>query len=194
MRGGIGAAALCVWGALMIWIGAIMLGRHLVALPAQTGDDAAKASALAEKRPDADGDGWFAAHALYGECGCSRRVAKHLLDSERPEDVRELVILVGDDPELRSSLIEKGFDVDVVGREELAERYHLRAVPVFAVLDPLDRVRYVGGYTQRKQGPVIEDLDILAKLQSDRSIAALPLFGCAVSRRLQQAIDPTGLF
>lgn len=193
MRRGIGVGALCVWGALMVWIGAIMLGRHLVALPAQTGDDAALAAALSEARSEAD-SGWFAAHALYGECGCSRRVAAHLLESERPSDVRELVILVGDDPELRSSLIEKGFEVDVVTREELAARYHLRAVPVLAVLDPLDRVRYVGGYTQRKQGPVIEDLEILANLQSDRSIAALPLFGCAVSRRLQQTIDPTGLF
>lgn len=194
MRRSIGVAALCVWGALMIWIGAIMLGRHLVALPAQTTDDASLAAALSARRSDTNQRGWFAAHALYGECGCSRRVAKHLLESERPEDVRELVILVGDDPALRTSLTERGFDVDVVEREELAARYHLRAVPVFAVLDPLDRVRYVGGYTQRKQGPVIEDLDILERLQSERSIAALPLFGCAVSRRLQQAVDPTGLF
>ena len=50
MRRGIGVGALCVWGALMVWIGAIMLGRHLVALPAQTGDDAALAAALSEAR------------------------------------------------------------------------------------------------------------------------------------------------
>ena len=96
-------------------------------------------------------------------------------------------------PRVPHQAIEVGFLVDVVTREELPRKYHLQSVPVLAVLDPLDRLRYVGGYTTRKQGPDIQDVRILETLQSDRSIASLPLFGCAVSRSLQRVIDPTGL-
>lgn len=186
-------AILAAWALSMLAMCTIMLARHLVPLPAQTSDDAALSQALATQRPSERKLEWMAVHVLYGECGCSRRVARHLLASQRPQDTTELIVLVGDDPELRAKALARGFEVDVVSREELPRKYHLQSVPVLAVLDPLDRLRYVGGYTTRKQGPDIQDLRILEELQSDRSIASLPLFGCAVSRSLQRVIDPTGL-
>jgi len=118
---------------------------------------------------------------------------RHLTERERPEGVSELVVLVGDDLGMRRALTARGFAVDVVDTETLQERYHVQAVPLLVVLDPLSRVRYAGGYTTRKQGPDIQDTRIVEELKNDRSIAALPLYGCAVSARLRKAVDPLGL-
>lgn len=194
VRTWLGVGAIALWVIGMLFVCAIMLARHLVTLPSYTKNDVALQKALAAQRPAHASLMWMSIHVLYGECGCSRRVAKYLLNSPRPKDTIELIVLVGDDPKLRREAIARGFVVDVVTRKELEPKYTLQSVPVLALLDPLDRLRYVGGYTTRKQGPKIQDISILNHLKQDRSMASLPLFGCAVSRELQKQIDPTGLF
>ena len=76
---------------------------------------------------------------------------------------------------------------------ELAARYGLEAAPVFVVADPEGELRYVGGYTTRKQGLDNRDLAIITELRAGHDQRELPLFGCAVSRSLQQLLDPLGL-
>jgi hypothetical protein len=64
---------------------------------------------------------------------------------------------------------------------------------MFAVMDPSGGLRYLGGYTERKQGLMIEDVTIVERLRSERPVVELPLFGCAVSRSLQAMLDPLGI-
>lgn len=126
---------------------------------------------------------WVAVHVLYSGCRCSQRVADHLATSQRPSDWSEIVLWVGDDappPELAAR-----FDVRRVSAEDLAT-FGIEAAPSMMVLDPGGDVVYAGGYTDRKQGPVIEDRRILEDARRGRVSAPLPVFGCAVSNRLQQ--------
>jgi hypothetical protein len=54
-------------------------------------------------------------------------------------------------------------------------------------------VRYVGGYTPRKQAADIRDVQILAAVRAGERVVPLPTFGCAVGARLSQTVDPLGL-
>jgi hypothetical protein len=56
-------------------------------------------------------------------------------------------------------------------------------------LDPEGRIRYAGGYTERKQGPVIDDTRILSEVRLEAAPPSLPLFGCAVSDRLRRQLS-----
>jgi hypothetical protein len=185
-------AALSVWFGVMLAIGASLLVRHSVALP-RPAVDAELERSMSTLRIPADAGKWMAVHVLYADCRCSQRVADHLLSSSRPADLVEQVLLVGRSGALEGSLTARGFRVTVVEPDELAARYHVLAVPLLLVAAPDGSIRYAGGYTTRKQGPDPRDLEILASAKADRVTAALPVFGCAVSRKLDQVLNPLGL-
>ena len=168
-----GKAALALWFAAMVFLGAGLLARHLLAMPAPR-------PAVALARPGK----WVAVHALYGECRCSQRIADHLETSERPAGWTEIVLWVGTDPPKKLS---ERFEVRTVTPTELAA-LGIEAAPSMAVIDPSGTTRYAGGYTERKQGPVIDDVRIMREAQH-QDVKALPVFGCAVSNRLQTELS-----
>jgi hypothetical protein len=77
--------------------------------------------------------------------------------------------------------------------EELAARFHVQAAPLLAVLSDAGQIRYLGGYTDRKQGPLIRDREIMDGVRDRKQTPELPLFGCAVSQSLRKIIDPLGI-
>lgn len=192
MFGAAGRLGLIVWFVAMLAVGITLLARHAVALPRPT-EDASFARAMASLRAPEDSGRWMAVHVLYAECQCSQRIANHLLTSDRPEGVAERVLLVGRSADLEARLAARGVRVVLTKSAELADRYHVQAVPLFVVVAPDDTVRYAGGYTARKQGPDPRDLEILAAARDDRFFARLPVFGCAVSARLRSSLNPIGL-
>jgi hypothetical protein len=107
--------------------------------------------------------------------------------------VRERIVLVGAHAAYESAAHKAGFTVEVIEPEQLKARYRLEAAPVFVVADPRGEVRYVGGYSERKQGLALHDVEILAALTGGQGVRELPLFGCAVSRALQRLMDPLRL-
>jgi hypothetical protein len=184
-----------VYGVFVLWIpvllvvvASLMVG-HWVILPRPPTRDPQVRAAVAKLR-GADDQGWMAVHVLYGECPCSRRVLKHVLSSERPEGVSEKLVLVGRDNDWAKKARAKGLDVDVVEMEELLSKYHLMAAPMFLAVNPRGEVVYMGGYTARKQGPDIADLEIMQHLMHGESENERPIFGCAVGASLQDALDP----
>jgi hypothetical protein len=183
---------LCGWFALMVLVSATLLGRHLLPLPRPVADEAL-ARSMATLRGPNDAGRWMAVHVLYAECKCSQRIAEHLLASDRPKEVSEHVLLVGSDAALEARLSSRGFQVTRIEPSELSERYHIQAVPLLVVSAPDGTVRYAGGYTARKQGPDPRDLEILADARAGRTIETIPVFGCAVSRKLQADVNPLGL-
>jgi hypothetical protein len=183
VRASVWKVVLTGWFVCLLVLGAGMLARHLVALPAAEVDRVGPA--LAALRVDPERGQWLAVHVLYAECQCSQRIVDHLVHSVRPTGWSEIVLWTGKgaaDPELER----RGFRVLPVSREVLAQD-GLEAAPLLVALDPSDHVRYVGGYTERKQGPGIEDLRIL-QASRDSTVAGLPVFGCAVSDRLRRAL------
>lgn len=183
LRARLGAAALGLWFAAMLIVGAGLLAKHLVALPGPT--DNAKLAAINVLRSPHSQAGWLAVHVLYSECRCSQRIVDHLLTSHRPDGWSEMILWVGD--AAPSAELETRFEVKRVDRRDLA-RYGIEGAPLLVALDPAGVVRYAGGYTERKQGPVIDDLRILDTARRRESLASLPIFGCAVSDRLRREL------
>jgi hypothetical protein len=109
--------------------------------------------------------------------------------------VSETLLLVGDAADLAPELARLQARGIVVRRTESAElkrQYGIEGAPLLMVLSPGGEVSYSGGYSQRKGGPLL-DVDIIRGLRTDRSEARLPLFGCAVSKELQQLLDPLSI-
>jgi hypothetical protein len=184
VRGRIGGIMLIAWFAVMLILGAGLLAKHIVALPAPAKGERLAASLDALRGPESRGR-WLAVHALYADCRCSQRVVDHLVTTTRPHDWSEIVLWVGNRPP--SALLEQHFDVRRIGSADL-ERYGIEAAPILVALDPSGHVRYAGGYTDRKQGPVIDDLRILEAARHPDIVASLPVFGCAISDRLKREL------
>ncbi len=180
------------WAAASLVVMATLMVGHWYTLPRPATSNETLHAAMAELRPEGF-DGFLVVHFLYVDCRCSQRIFDHLLEHERPRDVREAVVLVDDDPEFREAATKRGFDVIVVTAEELATRFGVTGAPLFAVANERDTVRYLGGYTDRKQGLDVRDVAIVTDLQNQRATAELPLFGCATSVELQELLDPLGL-
>ena len=183
-RGVITRLGLTTWFAAMLVLGAALLAKHVIALPAPA-STAKLSSSLSAFRSSKAVNQWLAVHVLYAECRCSQRIVTHLLSTARPAGWQEVVLWVGKaspDPAL-----ERAYRVKRVTSAELSS-FGVEATPLLVVLDPNNHVRYSGGYTERKQGPVIDDLRIFADAQRASVLASRPVFGCAVSDRLKQAL------
>ena len=172
------------WLVGMLLVGTALLAKHVVALPVPSADEQL-ARAAASLRGASDRGRWLAIHVLYADCRCSQRIVTHLITSERPAGVHELVLWVGS--QAPASELVRRMRVQSVTATQLAQM-GISAAPLLMVLDPEDQLRYVGGYSERKQGPQIDDLQILAGARQGQSVAAHPLFGCAVSERLKQQL------
>ncbi len=188
-------ALLIVWAVFLSAVCSTFLGSHLVALPQPERDDTALAAAIADHRRVQDSGQWMVLHVLYGECPCSRKIADEIVraDRPRPAGISETVLFIGEDRRLADAALAAGFRVDELTHEQLKAQWHVEAAPLLIVADPLGVVRYVGGYTSRKQGPDVRDIAIIEDLQANTEVDVLPLFGCAVSQALQAAVDPLGL-
>jgi hypothetical protein len=183
-------AALAGWSAVLLVAGAYLLAAHIAPLP-QPSRDALAADVAQQRRPDEVGQ-WLALHALFADCGCSRRVAAHLLSRHPQSGIKERVLLVGDSP-YASDLRAAGYPVDQLDESTLRDRYGFEGVPAFALVDPQGRVRYLGGYTRTKQGESFVDVAATRAALRGETVDPLPILGCAVGRSLQERRDPLGL-
>ena len=192
----VATTAFWVWVVVLFVIATSLGAGHLYALPKPTSSDAALSNAVNELRSDKEENSWLAVHVLYAQCRCSQGILRHLASGPRPASVVEKVLLVGDNPGIASelrALEARNFRIVTVSADELRDRYHVEAAPLMLVLGPDGALRYSGGYTDRKQGPVIRDRAILVEVMSKSEARELPVFGCAVSRELQRLLDPLAL-
>lgn len=185
--------AFWAWAPVALAIGTTLMATHWRTLPMPAADDARLLGALAQLREDDEAERWLVVHVLYAACRCSRNVVDHLVDAPRPVGLAERILLVGATPELDAKLASSPIPVVRVRPEELAERYAIEAAPLLLVVDPAGTLRYRGGYSERKQAEALQDVAIIESLRGDGEVAALPLFGCAVSDELRRMLDPLGL-
>jgi hypothetical protein len=173
------------WVAGFLVVGAYQLAPHLLTLPVSQAGDAVVQRFTAARLPVQQGR-WLILHVLDEDCPCSLRVLDHLLASQRPVDVAERIVLIA-----RPGA--HHYDLDVVTAEQLGDRYHLDAAPLLVVVDPANAVRYLGGYTPRKQAADVRDAAIVAAVMRGERVAPLPTFGCAVGAALRTTVDPLGI-
>lgn len=190
-------SGLLLWAAVCVVVGTYLLASHLLTLPAPAPADPVLHRAIATRRGPHQLDRWLVLHVVFDQCVCSQRVLDHLLADKRPPGVAERIVLVTDHRAERAAWIAAipahGFELDVVTPEQLAADYHIEAAPLLVIVDPHDTVRYVGGYTPRKQASDVRDLAVIAAVQRGETVEPLPTFGCAIGRALNSRLDPLGL-
>lgn len=186
---------LVAWAGLCVVLGAYLLAGHLLTLPTPTAADPELRQAIAANRHADQRDRWLVLHVLSEDCKCSRRVLDHLLADHRPAGVIERIVLVSEHgaAELGAAIRARGFELDAVTPDELVARYHVEAAPLLVIVDPHDSVRYVGGYTPRKQAADMRDVAVIAASLQGETVEPLPTFGCAVGRALTTKLDPFGI-
>jgi hypothetical protein len=183
-----------VWIAGFVVVGAYLLAPHLLTLPVPDTADPGFQRSMVQRLPAQHGR-WLVLHVLDEDCLCSQRVLDHLLASPRPAETAERIVLISrhEDAARVAAIRAHGFDLDVVTPDQLVARYRVEAAPLLVIVSPADGVRYVGGYTPRKQAADIRDVQILAAVRAGERVVPLPTFGCAVGARLSQTVDPLGL-
>jgi hypothetical protein len=190
-------SALAMWVMLCVVVGAYLLASHLLTLPTPAPADPALHQAIAARRHPEQRARWLVLHVVLDGCTCSQGVLDHLLADPRPSGVAERVVVVTEDragsAELIAAIPARGFDLDVVTPDQLVAAYHVEAAPLLVIVDPRDTVRYVGGYTLRKQAADIRDIAVIAAVRRGETVAPLPTFGCAVGRALRSTLDPLGV-
>ncbi|MCB9731856.1 MAG: hypothetical protein H6745_04395 [Deltaproteobacteria bacterium] len=182
------------WSLAAVVLGGTLMAKHLVTLPAPKTDDGALLAAVDGLRAPGERGRWMAVHFLYSECNCSKRVIDHMVEVPRRPDVIDKVILVGDGSRLAPRLRAHGIAVEAIAPADMTARFHVDAAPLLVVAAPDGHIAYLGGYTRRKQGPDIQDLAIFGELVGGAPAPeALPLYGCATAKSLQDMLDPFGI-
>jgi hypothetical protein len=168
---------LLLWALATVVVGGALMVLHDGVLPVQP---------LAAAAPTPR---WTALHVLAAKCPCSMRVLNHLVERGPLPTLDERVALVDGTPALADRLTARGFQVDVVTAEQLETRYGGIAAPVLQLRRPDGTVAYQGGYAARANLPA-DDVRLIAAAQAGQPAAPYPAFGCAVSRKLQDQMDP----
>ena len=186
------------WVPIVLVIGAYLLGGHLLTLPAPTRENPQLTHAIAAIQIADGRDRWVVLHVLYEDCRCSARMLNHLLSRGADPTIIERIVFVETsvhEPSAAGSVRaeSRGFGFERLSAEELGARYGVQAAPLMVVADPKGVVRYIGGYTDRKGSLQFRDREIVRALRAQNDVAALPVFGCPVSKALDDAVDPFGL-
>ena len=186
--------AFVIWVPALLLTGSLLLGRHLLGLPTPGKRDWALTQDVARARGPDDQGNWLALHILFAHCGCSQQVLDTLLARHASPQMAERIVLVAaDDAKLGDQARALGYEFETMSTEELAVRYHSEAAPLLVVADPGGRLRYVGGYTDRKRSPLVRTDELLNGALAGSEPQPLPVFGCAVSAKLQRQTNPFGL-
>ena len=186
-----GRLLLALWGAGALSLSAYLLGSHLLALPAPAAADPRLVQSLATLSPH---DGRLTlVHALYESCRCSQNVLAHLVARGPRADARELVLVVDGEDTTLGRVREAGFEARRITPADLHDRYGIEGAPLLAIADATGGVRYVGGYGDRKQSPVVRDGELADRVAHGEPVDSLPLFGCPTSEALRSSLDPVGV-
>jgi hypothetical protein len=178
-----------VWAALaLVGISSLSVS-HMAAMPPP---DKATRMAMEAATLRQGSSGLFLVHVIYRECSCTERLLAHLLARGRLPGVEEAIVYVARDSaaELAGSAARAGFALTRVTAEELDRRFGLQAAPVLLAFDSAQTLLYAGGYFDHPSAVSALDRRIHADIAAGRPVRPLPLFGCAVSPALQDAVDP----
>jgi hypothetical protein len=174
--------------ALIAVIGlAFLSGQHLASLP-EPGNEALLSRALLELRHGSNAD--FLVHVISSDCSCSTSLFTHLVRRGPFPGAEELILFVGRDANKQKAAIRSGFAFSSISDAELVSRFGLEAAPVLVIFDSKCRLRYAGGYYDHPATITALDERIHAELATGIDVPTLPLFGCAISPRLQKSLDP----
>jgi hypothetical protein len=137
------------------------------------------------------GGQWTLTHVVSESCKCSAKVVEYLLTRGPEKDANEEILVIGHPPQI-TELHQRGFKTRALDPDDLKEDISKLGVPFLLITTPKGDTVYAGGYSEKsvQDGSPIRDLEILRSLQGSGNVANFPIFGCAVSRKLQKIVDP----
>ena len=134
---------------------------------------------------------WGIVHILADGCGCSDLVAEHLIKRGPAGDADEKVLLLGDTEQYTKKLQNKGFQI--INSKEV--KGYIEGVPMLIIHNKNGDIKYSGGYANKMITPItpILDMKLFQQVKQQTVQKNFVVRGCAVSRRIQQELDPLGL-
>lgn len=187
MRRKIAALALVIWAPVTIVVTSLLMVNHTIAMPMP--DDLRR---LEQGVTEWLGRGDAVVHVLYANCSCTDRLVDHLVTRGPVLADREVVVFVGTPQPSHERLATVGFEWHEWSQSDLTERTGVEAAPVLLVRQH-NRMDYVGGYFRYPAATRPLDEQIIADTAAGAPPKPLPIFGCAVSPRLRETVDPLGL-
>jgi hypothetical protein len=169
-------ALLGLWAVGTFAVGASVTALHTMPLPLPS----------AEAMPPAEG--WRLVHALAAQCPCSMRIVRYLVERGAVAGVQETVLLVDGDDALAAPLRAAGFEVVLLDEGALAE-HGFTSAPSLVVAAPDGTVAYRGAHAPKPGAPP-SDREVLAEAVAGVARDPMAVLGCAVSRDLQDRLDP----
>jgi hypothetical protein len=175
------------------WIIVMLVGlaalsvKHMASLP-KPGDEELLSRAMLKLRRGSSQN--FLVHVIYGECSCARALFAHLIARRPFSGAEEVILFVGTDSDKEESAKRAGFTYTAVSAAELVSRFGLEAAPVLIMFNSAGRLRYAGGYYAHPSTTTPLDERIYPRLAVGAKVEPLPVFGCAVSSRLQKSLNP----
>lgn len=164
---------LVVWAAVISIPMTLLAAKHWSPLP--------PAAPLSSEIHSRD---WLAIHVLVSGCGCSHRLARHLLQRGPSAMAREEIVLIEPDPVIESRLRKAGWKVRVTTPAAAETQLGVEGGPFLLVFRPDGVPAYAGGHGP---GPGRtddwKDLEILSDTILGKPVAPLTVFGCGVSSR-----------
>jgi hypothetical protein len=186
----IGRWLLAGWAMAALVVIAALSVKHLAPLP-EPDDAALLTRAALQLRRSAKKD--FLVHVIYADCSCARALFSHLVARGPFAGAEELILFVGADAGKQAAAERSGFEFTTISAQDLASRFGLEAAPVLIMFDPAGKLRYAGGYYAHPATVNPLDERLYAQLAAAGNVEPLPVFGCAVSARLQKSLDPLRL-
>lgn len=186
----LGKVLLGVWLVLVVVGMASMSVSHMVAMPTPNAEARLSQAALGLRR---DSTAPFLVHVIYAGCSCTNRLFAHLIKRGRFSGTEETILFVGED-RIKQKLAEQaGFGFKTIPTKELTSRFGLESAPVLIAFDAAGQLKYVGGYYDHPATISPRDERLHEQIAKGASPSALPVFGCAVSAKLQRSVDPLGI-
>lgn len=100
------------------------------------------------------------------------------------------MLFVGSNARNQALAVRAGFEFASISAQELVSRFGLEAAPVLLIFDSAGILRYAGGYYDHPATITPLDERIHTLFTANAKVETLPVFGCAVSPRLQKSLDP----
>lgn len=186
-------AALGVWAIVLSTVISSLMVGHWVSLPHPDLGDETMQRAMDHLRQSAQHRSWTVVHFLGADCRCSARVADDLLGRLPTEGVDHHIVLIGEDEDLARRARARAIGLDSLSSDRASAEWNVQAAPLLLIADASGGLRYVGGYTDRKQSLAVQTDDILERLQRGDSVDPLPVLGCGTTSTLRETLDPWGL-
>ena len=168
--------------------------NHLAALPPP--EKTAKLSAALKDislPPLSPEQSHYQLHLIYEDCSCTKGLLRHLWKRQSHPEVFEKLIFMGRATEVEKQSLQAGYEVEVIGKNELLETFGIRGAPILVIMNGEREILYMGGYFQYPSATISKDVELLELAQQGLNPDPLPLYGCAIDPKLQEELDPIGI-